>query len=178
MKKVLFAFCCSAIMIACNKPQETTPAEQTPVEPPQAEFADPKYVDIGKQGIAALAAGDVDGWMASFADNARYYWNGGDSLVGKQAITDYWKDRRGNVIDKLEFNNDIWTPLKINKPQRGPDQVGVWLLCWYQVTSTYKNGGTMTQWVHTDLHFDANDKVDVVVQYIDRAPINAAASKK
>lgn len=178
---MLFAFCCGVILIACNKPQET-PAETAtpavPAEPPATEIADAKYSEIGKQGIAALASGDIDAWMASFADNARYYFNNGDSIVGKQAITDYWKDRRGNVIDKIEFKNDIWTPLKINKPQKGPDQAGVWLLCWYQVTASYKNGGTMTQWIHTDLHFDAQDKIDVVVQYLDRAAIMAAMPKK
>ena len=35
----------------------------------------------------------------------------------------------------------------------------------------------MSQWIHTDYHFDANDKIDQVVQYIDRAPINAAIAK-
>jgi hypothetical protein len=35
----------------------------------------------------------------------------------------------------------------------------------------------MSQWIHNDFHFDANDKVDEVVQYIDRAPINTALSK-
>jgi cyanophycinase-like exopeptidase len=48
---------------------------------------------------------------------------------------------------------------------------------WYQVTAKYKTGKSMTQWVHTDQHFDANDKIDRLIQYIDRAPINAAISK-
>jgi hypothetical protein len=32
--------------------------------------------------------------------------------------------------------------------------------------------------VHTDFHYDSADKVDIAVQYIDRAPINAALAKK
>lgn len=179
MKKVLIVLCFGSLFVACDKPKEAAPAEtQAPAEPPQAEIGDAKYADIGKRGITALASGDVDAWMTSFADNAKYYFNGGDSLVGKTAIADYWKDRRANVIDKLDFRNDIWTPLKINKPQKGPDQVGVWLLAWYQVTASYKNGGTMTQWIHTDMHFDAADKIDVVVMYLDRVPIAAAMPKK
>ena len=179
MKRVLFVLGCAALFIACSKPQETdTPVSQTPVEPPQAEIGDAKYADIGRQGIANLSSGDVDAWMNGFADNAKYYWNGGDSLVGKPAIAAYWKDRRGNVIDQISFANDIWTPLKINRPQKGPDRAGTWLLGWYYVSATYKNGQTMKQWVHTDMHFDANDKIDVVVQYLDRAPINAALAKK
>ena len=35
----------------------------------------------------------------------------------------------------------------------------------------------MTQWIHTDYHFDRNDKVDRVIQYIDKAAINAALPK-
>lgn len=180
MKSLLYVLCCGAFLMACNKPQETAvpPETPTPTEPPQVEIGDPKYADMGRKGIANLASGDIDAWMTDFADNARYLFNGGDSLVGKAAIATYWKDRRSNVIDKLEFKNDIWTPLQINKPQKGPDQAGMWLLGWYQVTASYKNGGSMTQWIHTDMHFNANDKIDVVVQYIDRATIAAAMAKK
>jgi hypothetical protein len=39
----------------------------------------------------------MDAWMAEFADNAVYYWNSGDSLVGKPAI-DKWRNRRANVL--------------------------------------------------------------------------------
>jgi hypothetical protein len=35
----------------------------------------------------------------------------------------------------------------------------------------------MSQWIHTDIHFDANDKIDRAIQYIDRVPINAATKK-
>jgi hypothetical protein len=39
----------------------------------------------------------MDAWMAEFADNAVYYWNSGDSLVGA-AIDKYWRNRRANVL--------------------------------------------------------------------------------
>ena len=35
----------------------------------------------------------------------------------------------------------------------------------------------MIQSIHTVQHFDANDKIDRVVQYLDRVPINAAMAK-
>ena len=177
MKKSLVVLSCLALLMAC-KPKEEAAAPAAPVEPPQAEIGDAKYAEIGKQGIANLSSGDIDAWMNAYAENAKYFWNGGDSLVGKTAIAAYWKDRRGNVIDKITFTNDVWTVLKINRPQKGPDQAGIWLLSWYQVSATYKNGGTMGQLIHTDMHFDANDKIDVVVQYLDRAPINAVLAKK
>jgi hypothetical protein len=35
----------------------------------------------------------------------------------------------------------------------------------------------MTQWIHTDFHFDENDKIDEVNQYLDKAAINEAMKK-
>jgi hypothetical protein len=173
------------ILLACNntKPADsaatittdTATAEKKP--PPQSEFADPKYIDMGKKNLDQLSSGDIDGWMSSYADNARYNWSGGDSLVGKAAITNYWKERRTKVMDSITFTNDIWLPLKINKPQKGPDLAGVWLLSWYQVHVKYKNGKKLTFWVHVDNHYDSTDKIDLTVQYIDKAPINKALGK-
>jgi SnoaL-like domain len=178
MRKLVLALFCSVALLACNKPKEEVAAPVAPAEPPQAEIGDAKYAEVGKQGLAALSSGDIDSWMNSFADNAKYYFSGGDSLIGKDAIAAYWKDRRTNVIDKMEFTNDIYTPLKVNRPQKGPDRAGVWLLTWFQASVTYKNGQSLMFWVHNDYHFDANDKIDVVVQYVDTAPIQAALAKK
>jgi hypothetical protein len=115
--------------------------------------------------------------MNSFADNARYDWSSGDSLVGKKAISDYWMERRGKVIDKLTVTNDIWLTVKVNQPQQR-EETGVWLISWSRIESIYKNGGKVNLLTHIDMHFDANDKIDRVIQYIDRAPIMAALAKK
>jgi hypothetical protein len=181
MKVPFIALLCATTMLACTKPAEkpAEPVAETEVKPtPDIEFADAKYTEIGKKGMNAMMAGDIDAWSTMLADNARYIWSSGDSLVGKQAIHDYWKDRRGNMIDSITFVNDIWLPVKVNKSQRGPDRIGVWLFNWYLVKVKYKNNQKLQMWVHNDWHFDANDKVDIVVQYIDRAPINAALAKK
>jgi hypothetical protein len=42
----------------------------------------------------------------------------------------------------------------------------------------YKTGKKLMFWVHTDYHFDANDKIDRAIQYIDMAPIKEAIAKK
>ena len=131
---------------------------------------------MGKSGLDNLSSGNVDAWMESFADNAVYQWNNGDSIAGKQAIIKYWKDRRSNVIDSLTFSNLIWLPVKVNQPQSN-EAAGVWLLGWYRLDAKYKTGKKMTQWMHMAQHFDANDKVDRVIHYMDRAPINAATKK-
>jgi len=186
MKKILsmVAGCC--ILLACNdKPAEqaastetAASAETKPAAPRDVDFADAKYTDIGKAGIAAMSKGDVAGWLANYADNAVYIWSSGDSLVGLPAITKYWTERRTKVIDSITFSNDIWLPIQVNKSQRGPDLPGVWLMGWYQFLSKYKNGKSAGGWIHTDSHFNNEGKIDRVIQYIDRAPINAALAKK
>jgi|SRR5271154_2050383 len=184
MRKIftLAAGCC--ILLACNsKPADSTAsatdstkmANDTAMKP--SEFADPKYMDMGKKDLAALASGNIDSWMNSYADNAVYIWSAGDSLSGKAAIAKYWKDRRANVIDSITFVNDIWLPIKINVPQKGPDMAGVWLLCWHQTMVKYKTGKKLGFWVHVDNHYNSDDKIDRTIEYIDRAPINKALGK-
>ena len=187
MKKILFISTLCMMIFSCNNspapgPQaatsETASDTGSTKKTQPVEFADMKYTDIGKAGIQQLTNADIDGWMGAFADNAVYIWSAGDSLAGKKAIGDYWKDRRTKVIDSLSFTNDIWLPIKVNQSQRGPDLPGVWLMGWYQFNSKYKNGQRVVGWMHVDMHFDNNDKIDRFVQYIDRAPITAALSKK
>jgi hypothetical protein len=181
MKKIFILATSCALLFACNneksndtKTADTTMAADSSKKMQQSEFADPKYAEIGKKMMAQLSSGDVDGWMSNYADNAVYLWSAGDSLAGKPAIEAYWKNRRMNTIDSLSYSNDIWLPIKVNVPQRGPDAPGIWLLAWCQVDVKYKNGKKLSFWTHIDHHFDANDKIDRTVQYIDRAPIKAA----
>jgi len=185
MRKILFFASAGFILLACNNSKTESDnkmasgATDSSAVKQQAEFADAKYTDLGKQQLAKFESGDIDGWVNSFADNAVYTWSAGDSLAGKKAITDYWKNRRANIIDSIKFSNDIWLPIKINTSQQsGYDLPGVWLLSWYQVNAKYKSGKSLQFWVHNDMHFDNNDKVDRAIQYIDRAPINAAVGKK
>lgn len=185
MKKVLAWALGSTLLFACSNPKsadektastgDTTAA--APTKPQPVEFADAKYTEIGKKHLADMSSGDIDSWMAGFADNAVYVWNNFDSLGGKAAISAYWKKRRKDVIDSISFSNEIWLPLKVNQPQ-ATEQTGIWLLSWYVVRSKYKTGKSVAEGIHTDIHFDANDKIDRVVQYLDRAPINAATKKK
>jgi hypothetical protein len=185
MKKFFILAISCTLLFACNSGEKTESNDEkmssgtdlTKKETPPAEFADPKYVEWGKKQLATFQSGNIDEWLASYADNAKYYWSGGDSLVGKQAITDYWKNRRDNVIKEIKFSNDIWLALKINKPQQAQDVPGIWVMGWYQVNVTYNSGKSLQFWVHNDQHLDNNDKVDVAVQYIDMAPVNKALGK-
>lgn len=181
MKKLFFIVLTLVLFLGCKNETPAEPAEPeaatTPATEQPAEFAEAKYTEIGKKHMAALASGDMDAWMADYADNAKYYWNAGDSLVGKPAIDKFWRDRRANVIETLSYKSDIWFPIKINKPQQ-MELPGVWLMSWSQVTAKYKGGTSMTQWMHILYHFDANDKIDQVEHFVDRVPIQAAMPKK
>jgi ketosteroid isomerase-like protein len=184
MKNVLAWALASSLLFACSNPKsaddktdaKTDTTVAAPAKPQQAEFADAKYTEIGKRQAAALASGDIDSWLTAFADNAVYMWNNFDSLSGKAAISTYWKKRRKDVIDSMSFTNQIWLPIKVNQPQAN-EQTGIWLLNWQIVRSKYKTGKSMVQGIHTVMHFDANDKIDRVISYLDRAPINAATKK-
>ncbi|PWU04076.1 MAG: hypothetical protein C5B52_02075 [Bacteroidetes bacterium] len=187
MRKIFIGITCSMMLFACNsksgQPEsagtgDTLSAKSEAKTPPQAELVDMKYADAGKKLLASISAGDIDGLVSIFADNAVYQWSSGDSLTGKDAIKKYWADRRTNVIDSISFANDIWLPIKVNKPQKGPDAPGIWLLGWFQFDTKYKNGKKLMGWVHQDMHFNADGKVDRSIQYIDRAPINAATAAK
>ncbi|SHG59217.1 hypothetical protein SAMN05443549_10549 [Flavobacterium fluvii] len=180
MKKLFLVVLCAFLFVGCKKETAAEPAANEPKTAESAspvEFADAKYTEIGKKAMAAMASGDMDGWMSNFADNAKYYWNGGDSLVGKPAIDEYWRNRRLNVVETISFKNEIWLPIKINKPQQ-MEKPGIWLMGWYEVTAKYKGGSSMTQWMHILYHFDENDKVDEVNQFVDRVPIMAAMKPK
>lgn len=181
MRKVFLGFFLTGILLACNNSKtETEPLVKDVTDsktPPQSEFADAKYTEWGKSMLEKFASGNIDEWMNIFAENAVYRFSGGDSLAGKKAIMDYWKGRWSTMIDSLKVSNDIWLPIKVNVPQKGPDMPGIWLLNWHQVDAKYKTGKKITFWVHTTFHYDKNDKVDRVIQYYDRAPIQAATMK-
>lgn len=170
--------CALAFTLYACQPAATdsAPAEEAQSTPPPAEFADAKYADLARKSIATLGSGDVAGWLNGFADNAVYNWNYGDSLVGKAAIAEYWTKRRTEVIESMKFSEEIYLPVKVNQPQ-ATEAAGVWALCWYRVDATYKTGKSMTQYIHTALHFDSNDKVDILIQYLDRASIAAATTE-
>lgn len=141
------------------------------------EFGDSKFKQIGKNGMASMVSGDMDAWMAPYAEDAIFRWNGGDSLKGKAAIAAWWKKRRAEVIDSISFMNDVWLPIKVLKPEATTQLPGNYLLGWYMVKAKYKTGKSMSQRIHMVYHFNDQDKIDRVTQYIDMAPVTAATAK-
>jgi ketosteroid isomerase-like protein len=189
MKKILSLLIIPVLLYGCSNaadeqkkkdeaaamPAEAAkPADAKPMA--AAEIGDPKYIAIGKAGLEAMHNHDVNSFTDKYADNVVYIWNNGDSLVGKAAVVKYWNDRFATVLDSLSFSNQIWLPVKVNQPQ-SIEAPGTWLMTWYMVSAKYKNGKSMHQWIHNTMHFNADDKVDRVLQFRDQAPIMAAMKK-
>jgi len=162
MKKIIILLICGALG-ACDQVKEVPPIE----------LVDPKYVGFSKGILTALCEGDIDKFIAPYTENATYRWNYGDSLVGRQAIIDYWKARRSEVIDTITFKNESWLAIRANKP---PSHLkpGVYVLSWADFTITYTNGSTIDMNIHTVFGYDNNDKVAITVQYLDRSLIEKA----
>lgn len=178
MKKILFGVFVSVFLIACNdkKEEEKTAADTTTPSTTETKKAATEVLDLSeadgvKTGQTAFTNHDVDGMTANFDDNVKYFFSGGDSLIGKQAVKDYFSGRL-KIIDSAMYSENIFLPIKINESQSPKYAlVGKWVLAWNLAHIKYKNGKWLHFWIHTDYHYDDAGKVNSVVQYIDRRPI-------
>lgn len=187
MKKILSIILISATLYACSsgpddqkKKDEAAAAATTdaakPAEPPATEIGDPSLLESSKAAFEAMHNKDIDAFAKNYADDVVYRWNNFDSLKGKDAVVKYWKDRFATVLDSISFSNQIWLPVKVNKPQ-GLVAPGNWIMTWYVTTAKYKNGKSMSQWIHNTMHLNSEGKVDQILQFRDQAPIMAATKK-
>ena len=181
MKQTIGFLLLAVILAACSNDKTSADTSATTMDTASAEvntrgygFGDDKYVQIAKQTMQDLASNNVDGFGSSYADNAIYRFSGGDSLNGKQAITDYWKKRRSEVIDSLSYSSEAWMPVNVTNPMYTGQLTGNYALAWNTVHAKYKSGKSMSQRMHMVFHFDNNDKVDRVTQFLDRVPVVAA----
>jgi len=182
MKKILFGVLTSALMIACNNEKaEEKPAASTDATVTAA--SDKKTTDEllaisegegVKAAMNAFANRDVDGMTANYDDKVMYRWSNGDSLVGKQAVKDYYNGRL-KVIDSLSFTDHVVLPVKVNNVQTPYQLAGKWVLHWAFAHVKYKTGKKINFWVHNDYHYNDAGKVDVAIQYIDMHQIREAS---
>ena len=176
MKKFLLGVIISTIFISCaekaeEKPTSEISAPAAETKKPATEVLDPSEADAVKAGLTAFTKGDIDGMTASFDDNVRYFFSGGDSLIGKQKVKDYFSGR-WKLIDSVTYSETILLPVRINESQ-SPQYAtpGKWVFSWNFTHVKYKNGKWIHFWIHTDYHYDDAGKVNTVVQFIDRQPI-------
>jgi ketosteroid isomerase-like protein len=181
MKKAFLFLLLAVAIYSCADKVESAATDDTNSDSTQQmaskkgyEFADDKYTEMAKKTLQSLAMGDVDGFSAPYADTAIFRWSGGDSIRGKQAISDYWKNRRSTVIDSLSYSGEAWLPIHISEPMYEGQLKGNYALFWCMVNAKYKSGKTMKQRMHMVYHFNDNDQIDRVTQFLDRIPIMAA----
>ena len=178
MKKIISVIFIAAFLFACNeeKKDETAAAEVKSDKPmaPVELIMDSNFVATVKATMTAFENKDVDGYTANMDDNIKFRWSGGDSLIGKQAVKDYYTGRF-NIIETIKFSNPIFLPLMANQsPNGGVTAAGKWMLYWYMVNVKYKNGKELHFWSHQANHYNSADKIDESAQYIDRHPIMEA----
>ena len=175
MKKILFWIFISGILVACSdqKAEEKTASASTTTETQKAttdEILPMSEADAAKNSLLAFSKGDIAGMTALYDDNAKFYWSSGDSLVGKQAIADYYTGR-WKLIESIQVLGQVVLPVKVNTSQTPQHTPGKWVLVWSNMEVKYKNGKTIRFWVHADYHFNDAGKADVGIQYIDRHQI-------
>ena len=175
MRIALFvAAFCSLFIIACKEKTEQ-PDEETSKTTAKApmELLDSTHNRGIQASFDAFSKKDIDAFTAEMDDNIMYLWSGGDSLVGKQAVKDYYAGRF-NLIDNISFSNHIFMPVMANVAPAEGVPTGKWVLHWAQADVKYKNGKSLRFWMHQTNHYNAAGKIDYIDQYIDRAPIMAA----
>lgn len=174
MKHVLSVLLVALFTIACNeKATEPASSEAAPAAKPALEILDMSLADGVKNAYAAFETGNIDGFTEPYDDNVRFIWSAGDSLIGKQAVKDYYTGR-WKLIKSLKFTEHIFTPLQVNETQSQYAPTGKWLLHWALANVTYKNDKSLTFWVHNVNHFNDAGKIDFIGQYIDRLPLMEA----
>jgi hypothetical protein len=181
MKKILLGVIGSAILFACTNEKKadtgstasSTTATTASDKKTGDELLDMSEADGIKNAMIAFSKGDVDGMTANYDDNIMYRWSGGDSLVGKKAVQDYYKGR-WKLIDSLSYSEHITLPVKINVQQSPFAPTGKWVLHWAFAHVKYKNGKKLDFWLHSVNHYNDAGKVDLIGQYLDRHPIMEA----
>jgi hypothetical protein len=147
MKKIFLLALISSLMLwGCeNKPKseingtETMTAGNETKAKPMMELLDLSTMAPVKASFDAFSKGDMDGFTAGMADNVRFTWSSGDSLIGKQAIKDYYNGRF-KLIDSINFTDHIFVPVKANEAQSPYAPAGKWVLHWSFAHVKYKNG--------------------------------------
>lgn len=180
MKKIISVIVIAVFLFACNnEKKDETAAASAEVKSeksaaPVELIMDSNLVNSVKATMAAFENKDVNGYTANMDDNIKFRWSGGDSLVGKQAVKDYYAGRFA-IIKSIKFSNPIFLPVMANQSPNGITAAGKWMLNWYMVDVTYNNDKNLKFWVHNAQHYNDAGKIDESAQYIDRHPILEAS---
>jgi predicted phage tail protein len=177
MKKFIVIAANCLVLIACSDKKtddgKSSMSSGSDKKPP-TEILDSSNSAPVRSIFTSFSKGDLDGMVANMSDSVMYRWSGGDSLVGKQAVKDYYAGRL-KLIESINFMNEISLPIQINvsqQPKYAPP--GKWVLYWTMTQVKYKNGKELNFWQHSVNHFNDGGKIDFVGMYLDRHPIMEA----
>lgn len=178
MKKIILVFFAGSFLVACNNAGTKSDADAAATDKasgkvPVELIADSNLVNVTNAAFKAFENKDIEGYTANLDDKVKFRWSGGDSLDGKQAVKDYYTGRF-NIIDSIRFSDHIYLPVMANISPNGSVATGKWMLSWYRVDVTYKNGKAITFWAHNTQHYNDAGKIDMFNQYIDRHPLMEA----
>lgn len=174
-KTILFALVAIGCLNSCNDKPADKPAGEVEKKTASMELLPMVVTEPIKAAFEAFSKKDVDGFTAGLAEDVRYFWSSGDSLIGKQAVKDYYS-RRFALLDTITFTDHIFVPLQMYEPQSPNVPTGKWILHWANAHATYKNGKHINFWVHQVNHYNEAGMIDYQDQYLDRSQIAAATA--
>ena len=121
-----------------------------------------------RDGIKAYADGNVDAFLATMSDSVKIYYPGpGDSLVGKDAIRKFFKNRQDSV-SSASMEAPVFLAVDAQDPAQNV-MPGKWLMAWYRWNIKYKNGKSVNFPIQVTQHVNDAGKVDFGVWYYDVA---------
>ena len=161
------------VLVSCNSSapeQAKTEIKDAAVEsssPPMAKVLPESETQIIRDGIKAYSDGNLESFLAVMDDNVKIYYPGpGDSLVGKDAIKAFFKNRTDSVVTAEAINP---TYLAVDVPPGMTAGPGKWVMAWYIWNIKYKNGKTARFPIQVTEHVNEAGKIDLGIWYYDMA---------
>ena len=177
MKKTLIALA-ALCLFACNSSTEPAKTEMSTI-PDSAGVKSKILPDTENQStrdiIKAYEDGNLEAFLAPMADSVKIYYPGpGDSLVGKDALKQFFKLRQDSVVS-AKMEAPVF--LAVDSQDNIAVAPGKWLMSWYLWNIKYKNGKTALFNIQATHHINAAGKVDIGIWYYDVARAQGNAPK-
>jgi hypothetical protein len=171
MKSKIVLLLAIPIAIACNSGSDSkteaaaVDATASPAAPDTLELLPSSSTAMARQALEAYAAGNMDAFVENLAEDVRLYHPApGDSLIGRQAVKDYFTARRATA-DSITLVNPVMLGLRNNLSSNVPP--GDWLFSWYTYRIKYKTGKSANIPIHIAQHVNASGKSDLMYMYYD-----------
>lgn len=129
-----------------------------------------------RDALTALEQNNMPGLVATMTDAVVYVQPDGTELTGKQAVADYWSDRRGTQIKTLALVDRAVMGMNLFRTSTATP-LGKYLMAWFVADVTYLNGRSLKIPVHVTVHLDASGKIDRWNNFYDTRGIAEATAQ-